>query len=216
MKVILLQDIYKTGVAGEVVDVKAGFARNYLIPRKMAKQAFSSALREHANLMEQVEARRATYDNMLNDLGRQINGVELIFERRASTTGTLYGSVTTQDIADALNEATGIDINRRRISQRSIREVGQFNIPVRLGNEISPNLNVIVIRDGELEEFLAAREKAAEGVVIDPLTLEAVTKDVYIEEIVEETEEEVVEEVAEETEVSEEAAEEASETDETE
>lgn len=207
MKVILLQDIYKTGVAGEVVDVKAGFARNYLIPRKMAKQAFNSALKEHANLMQQVEARRATYDNMLNDLGRQINGVELIFERRASTTGTLYGSVTTQDIADALDKATGIDINRRRISQRSIREVGQFDIPIRLGNEISPVLNVIVIRDGELEEFLAAREKAAEGVVIDPLTLEAVSEQEYVE-----YEEEVVEEVSEEVEETEETSDETNET----
>lgn len=179
MKVIMLQDVYKTGVAGEVVNVAAGFARNYLIPRKMAKKATEAALEEHKALMAEVEARRAQYDNMLNDLARQIDGVELIFERRASTTGTLYGSVTTQDIADALNEKTGIDINRRRISQQSVREVGQFDIPVRLGNEISPNLKVVVIRDGELEEFLAAREEVEEGEIIDPMTMEAVDEEEY-------------------------------------
>jgi large subunit ribosomal protein L9 len=182
MKVILLQDIYKTGVAGEVVDVAAGFARNYLIPRKMAKQASQGSLKEHANLMTQVEARRAQYDNMLNDLARQIDGVELIFERRASNTGTLYGSVTTQDIANALDAKTSIDINRRRISQQPIRELGKFDIPVRLGNEISPNLKIIVIRDGELEDFLAARAKAEASATVAPTTLEAVSEEAYYPE----------------------------------
>lgn len=194
MKVILLQDIYKTGVAGEVVDVAAGFARNYLIPRKMAKQASNSALKEHKNLMEQVAVRRAQYDNMLNDLARQIDGVELIFERRASNTGTLYGSVTTQDIANALDEKTGIDINRRRISQQAIREVGNFDIPVRLGSEISPILKIVVIREGELQEFLKAREGTQEGEIVDPATMEAVSEEEYYaepepaEELVEEPE----------------------------
>jgi large subunit ribosomal protein L9 len=158
MKVIMLQDVYKTGVAGEIVDVADGFARNYLIPRKMAKLATKAAIEENQELMEKVEARRATYNKLLNDLARQIDGVELIFERRASSTGTLYGSVTTQEIADALMEATEIDINRRRISQQSLRELGEFQVPVRLGNEIAPILNIIIVREGELEDFLAARE----------------------------------------------------------
>ena len=162
MKVILLQNIYKHGVAGEIVDVADGFARNYLIPRGMAKQATKSAVKAHTNLMAQVEMRRAQYDNMLNDLARKIDGVELFFERRASPTGTLYGSVTTQDIATALDKATTVDLNRRRISQQPIRELGEYSIPVRLGNEISPMLKIRIFREGgELQEFLAAREAAA-------------------------------------------------------
>ncbi|MCA9890877.1 MAG: 50S ribosomal protein L9, partial [Anaerolineae bacterium] len=78
MKVILLQDIYKHGVAGEVVDVANGFARNYLIPRKMAVQATKNSLRAHKKLTERVEARRAQYDNMLNEVARQIDGAEII------------------------------------------------------------------------------------------------------------------------------------------
>ena len=171
MKVILLQDIYKHGVAGEIVDVADGFARNYLIPRGMARKATQGALKSHSKLMEQVEARRASYENMLNDLARQIDGTELIFERRASPTGTLYGSVTTQEIADSLMEATGVDINRRRISQQPLREVGTSEVAVRLGNEISPILNIIIVREGEMEEFLKAREEAAEGEVVDPAEL---------------------------------------------
>jgi len=163
MKVILLRDIYKHGVAGEVVEVADGFARNYLIPRGMAQKASKSALKAHTKLMEQVEARRAQYENMLNDVARQIDGVELIFERRAASTGTLFGSVTTQDIADALDAKTGIDINRRRISQQSLRELGEYDVPVRLGSEISPVLHIVIVREGELEEFLRERELAAQA-----------------------------------------------------
>lgn len=167
MKVILMRDIYKHGVAGEVVNVADGFARNYLIPRGLAKLATKATIKSHEKLMEQVEVRRATYNKMLNDLARKIDGTELIFERRASSTGTLYGSVTTQDMADALNEKTGVDINRRRISQQGLREIGDFQIPVRLGNEISPVLNIIVVREGELTEFLAKREAAAKAAMAD-------------------------------------------------
>jgi len=159
MQVILLQDLYKHGVAGEVVKVADGFARNYLIPRKMAIQATPAALRQTEAVRENVEARKAQYNNMLNDLARQIDGVELIFGRRAASTGKLFGSVTTQEIADALDEKTGIDINRRRISQQSLREDGTHQVPVRLGNEISPTLTITIVPEDELQNFLAARER---------------------------------------------------------
>ena len=71
--------------------------------------------------------------------------------------------MTTQDIANALDKATTVDLNRRRISQQPIRELGEYNIPVRLGNEISPLLKIRIFREGgELQEFLAAREAAAQ------------------------------------------------------
>ena len=159
MKVILLQDLYKHGVAGEVVKVADGFARNFLIPRKMAIQASDSALRRTENVRKNVDARKAQYSNMLNDLGRQIDGAELIFGRRAATTGKLFGSVTTQEIADELDRVTGVDINRRRISQQSLREIGTHEVPVRLGTEVSPLLKISIIPEDELREFLAARER---------------------------------------------------------
>lgn len=161
MKVILLSDVYKHGVAGEVVEVADGFARNWLIPKKLAAQATPGELKRAAKLREQSEARRAALDGRLNELARQIDGVELLFERRASATGKLFGSVTTQEIADALNKKTGIDINRRRISQTSLREIGTHDVPVRLGTEISPNLKIVIVREGDLENFLARREREA-------------------------------------------------------
>jgi large subunit ribosomal protein L9 len=158
MKVILLQYVYKTGVAGEIVDVADGYARNFLIPRGLAKVATKGALKSHEKLMEQVETRRNALDNQLNEIARRINGVELIFERRASPTGTLYGSVTTQEITDALLAKTGDDINRRRISQQALRELGEYDVAVRLGNEISPLLHIVILREGETQEFLRRRE----------------------------------------------------------
>ncbi len=138
MKVILLADVYKHGVAGEVIDVADGFARNWLLPKSLASKATPGALHQAENLRAQAETRKAVLDQRLNDLARQIDGVELFFGRRASPTGKLFGSVTTSEIAEALNEATGIDINRRRISQTALREIGTHDVPVRLGNEISP------------------------------------------------------------------------------
>lgn len=186
MKVILLQDIYKHGVAGEVVDVADGFARNYLIPRKMAVQATKSALKGHKALTERVEARRAQYENKLNEVARQIDGTELIFERRAASTGKLFGSVTNQEIADALLEATSIDINRRRISQQNIRELGMHEVTVRFGTEITPVLSVIIVREGELQDFLRAREageleEAEEGAEVVEAEAEA-TAEAAVEE----------------------------------
>ncbi|MAU08738.1 MAG: 50S ribosomal protein L9 [Anaerolineaceae bacterium] len=190
MKVILLQDIYKHGVAGEVVDVANGFARNFLIPRKMAVQATKNALRSHKKLTERVEARRAQYDNMLNDVAKQIDGAEVIFERRAASTGKLFGSVTNQEMADELLEVTGVDINRRRISVQNIRELGTHEVPVRIGTDITPNITVTIIREGELAEFLAAREAGeaeefiAEMVeeVAEAVSEEPVVADVFVED----------------------------------
>jgi large subunit ribosomal protein L9 len=141
--------------------VKDGFARNYLIPKKLAVKATEGELKRAAKLREQASARRAALDERLNDLARQIDGVELVFARKASTTGKLFGSVTTSEITDALNEKIGVDINRRRIAQQPIREIGTHMVPVRLGSEISPVLKIVVVNEGELESYLAAQEQQA-------------------------------------------------------
>ncbi len=154
MKVILTSDVYKHGVAGEVVSVSDGFARNYLIPRGLAVQATPGAMKQSTKLRESSKARRAQVENQLNELARQIDGVELVFGRRAGAQGKLYGSVTTQEIAEALLAKTGIDINRRRISQQAIRELGDYDVPVRLGSEFTPALHVLVMREEELDAYL--------------------------------------------------------------
>ena len=157
MKVILLSDVYKHGVAGEVISVADGFARNWLLPQNLARKATPGALRQAETLRSQAAARRAALDHRLNELAHQIDGIELFFGRRASPTGKLFGSVTTSEIAQELFEKTGIDINRRRISQTALREIGTHHVPVRLGSEISPSLQVTVVREEEFDSFMARR-----------------------------------------------------------
>lgn len=167
MKVILLSDVYKHGVAGEVIEVADGFARNWLLPKKLAQKATPAALKQANNLLLHAAARRAALDERLNELGRQIDGVELFFGRRASPTGKLFGSVTTTEIADALNEKTGIDINRRRISQTALREIGTHDVPVRLGSDVSPALKVTIVREEEFASYMAKRAAQAEAPAVE-------------------------------------------------
>ena len=166
MKVILLDYVYKHGVAGEVIDVADGYGRNFLIPKKLAVKATPGELKRATKLREQAAVKRAALENTLNELSYIIDGTELIFGRRAASTGKLFGSVTTQEIADSLMEKSGVDINRRRISQQALREIGTHDVPVRLGTEISPVLKITIVREEELAEFLekrAAAEAAAEA-----------------------------------------------------
>jgi large subunit ribosomal protein L9 len=174
MKVILLDYVYKHGVAGEVIDVADGFARNFLIPRGLAAKATEGELRRAKTLRDQAAAKRAQLEQRLAEVAAIIDGVELVFGRRAAATGKLFGSVTTQEIADELLKKTGVDINRRRISQQGLREIGTHMVPVRMGTENSPVLRVVIVREDELQQYLAARAAEAAGEQAGEQTDEAV------------------------------------------
>ncbi|MEL6268470.1 MAG: 50S ribosomal protein L9 [Chloroflexota bacterium] len=163
MKIILLADVYNHGVAGEVVDVAPGFARNFLIPKGMATKATKSELKRFEKIREKAEARRMEYEGMLNELGRKINGTELMFFRRAASTGKLFGSVTTQEITEELDRVTGVDINRRRISQQGLRDTGMHEVSVRLGSDVAPVLFIRVLPEDQRIEYERQREAIASG-----------------------------------------------------
>jgi large subunit ribosomal protein L9 len=164
MKVILIEDVYKHGVAGEVVNVSDGFARNWLIPRKMAIAATKNNLHQLADLRAKADQNRATYNDRVNSTARRIDGVELVFGVKAGSNNKLYGSITSQMIKDELFKKTGLDINRRRISERPIRELGRYEVPVRMG-DVSPVLRVVVLREEELAAYLASKGLPAEAAV---------------------------------------------------
>jgi large subunit ribosomal protein L9 len=150
MKVILKEDVYKHGVAGEVVNVADGYARNYLIPKGLAIKATSGAFRQADKLRREAAARRARVYNELHGLTEQIEGLEVRFAVKAGSTGKLYGSVTMADIADALKEKLGMEIDRRRVGeQQSLRELGEHLVPVRLASDLTPKVKVIIYREGE-------------------------------------------------------------------
>lgn len=167
MKVILTQYVYKHGVAGEMVDVADGFARNYLLPRKLAVKATQANLDKLGELRSQAATNRADLNDKLGAAARQIDGVELVFGAKAGNNNKLYGSITTQMIAEALFKKTNVDINRRRISDRLLRELGRYRVPVRMGLDFNPNLTIVILREEEVASYLAGQMKGPEFTEVD-------------------------------------------------
>ena len=163
MKVILLDYVYKHGVAGEVIDVADGFARNFLIPRKLAVKASSMELKRATKLRQQATVKRAALENTLNELSYIIDGTELIFARRAASTGKLFGSVTTQEIVEQLR-SKGVEIDRRKIQLKEpIKSLGEYQVPIKLHQEVMAEIKVIVVAAVEPEkEKEPATEEAPE------------------------------------------------------
>ncbi|MBE7511396.1 MAG: 50S ribosomal protein L9 [Anaerolineales bacterium] len=160
MKVILTQYVYKHGVAGEIVNVADGFARNWLIPRKLALPATKANIEKMAELRAKALENRAVISQQINEASAKMNGLEIVFGMRAGTNNKLYGSITSQMIKEKIQELSGVDINRRRISDRNIRELGRFDVPVRMG-DVSPVVHVTVVREEELNDFIARRKAEA-------------------------------------------------------
>ncbi len=176
MKVILTEYVYKHGVAGEVVNVADGFARNYLLPRKLAIKASAANLDKVAELRAKAVQNRAELNSKLSEAAQKIDGTELVFGVKAGNNNKLYGSITTQMLAEALLKKTGVDINRRRISDRSLRELGRYRVPVRMGTDQSPTIDVVILREEEVASYLAGQMKGpelTEVVEAEPPTMDA-------------------------------------------
>lgn len=146
--VLLREDIDELGARGEIVRVKAGYARNYLLPRKLAVEATASNVRqieqERAALLKKEAKEKSSAEGQAD----QLKAVRLSFTRKVGEHGILYGSVTSMDIAEALKER-GYEIDRRRITLReAIKETGEFTVPVRLHREVTVELPVQVTAEG--------------------------------------------------------------------
>ena len=124
MKVLLLKDVYKLGRAGDVKKVADGYGRNFLLPQKLAVLATAGALKQVEKIRSQAEIRRAEQNSELKGLADQINGVTLVFAAKAGETGKLYGSITTQDVATALQEKIRFEVKKQQIDIQPIRNLG--------------------------------------------------------------------------------------------
>lgn len=147
VQVILLKEMENLGEVGEVVDVKAGYARNYLVPRGFAIRATKANLarieeeREHLVAAAEREIEKAT------SLASDIEGQSLNFPVKAGEDGKLFGSVSSSDIADALVEK-GIEVDRRQVQlAEPIKQLGTYKVPVRLSAEVQPEVTVWVVAE---------------------------------------------------------------------
>jgi large subunit ribosomal protein L9 len=149
-KILLREDVDDLGARGEIVRVRSGYARNYLLPRKLAVEATASNVKqieqERAALLKKEATERASAEGQAD----QMRSLVLDFKRKAGEQGALYGSVTSMDIAEALQEK-GYDIDRHRIHLREpLKRLGDFTVPVRLHRQVSIDLQVKVSPEGEM------------------------------------------------------------------
>ena len=170
MQVILLERVAKLGQMGEVVDVKPGYARNYLLPQKKALTASKANIAAFETQKAQLEANNLETRKEAEALGEKLDGQQFIVIRQASDGGSLYGSVTTRDAADAATEA-GFTLDRKQVNiVTPIKELGLHAVAVTLHPEVEVTINLNVARSPEEAELqasgksiqeLAAEEEAA-------------------------------------------------------
>jgi large subunit ribosomal protein L9 len=166
MKVLLLKDVYKLGRAGDVKRVADGYGRNYLLPQGMAVLATAEALKMAERIKEKANIQRAIVNQEMDGVAKQIAGLTLIFPAKASETGKLYGSVTTQMIADAIKAKSGVEVAKRQIDSQPLRMLGEYKVRIRLTVDLIPAIDVIVHREGEAITATTPT-KAAPAVVIE-------------------------------------------------
>ena len=147
MEVILREDIEKVGHRGEVVKVASGYARNFLLPKRLAVLATDSNKKIVEQERDAYLRREAKAKNEAEDLGRMLAGVSITITQRAGEEGHLFGSVTAKDIADAL-ERQNYTIDRRKIQlDEPIKSTGEYKVPVRLHREVTTDLSVNVVAE---------------------------------------------------------------------
>ena len=147
MKVILIEEVPKLGKAGDQVDVAPGFARNFLLPRRLAVEATPQNLRALEQLKAAARQREDRLKREAETVAQQLKGVSLTISRRAGEQDHLFGSVTKMDIAEAL-AARGIRLDRKKIQlEEPIRALGTYTIPIRLRSDVAAEMQVQVVKE---------------------------------------------------------------------
>ncbi len=161
MQVILLSDVEKIGLRGEVVNVARGYARNFLLPRRLAETATPAKVAE----LQKREALRARHEartvEQAQQIAEELTKTVLRFEVKAGPTGSLFGSVTPTDIADELWRAKKIRVDRRKIELDTIKRIGRYEVPIDLFQDVRVEVQTLVVPEGgdlPSDEELAALE----------------------------------------------------------
>jgi large subunit ribosomal protein L9 len=169
MNVILLKDVDKVGLRGDVVSVARGYARNFLFPRRLAEEATKARVAE----LEKRDSQRARHEAKTADeaqaIAAKLGATELRFEVKAGPTGSLFGSVTPTDIADELWATAKVRVDRRKIGIDTIKRIGRYEVPIDVFQDVRVEVRAVVVPEGgelpsdaELEAMEAAERQAAE------------------------------------------------------
>ena len=146
MQVILKQDVEKIGRRGDIIEVSRGYVRNFLAPRGLAEMATPSKLQEVRREMEEAEERDQRMAERANEIAQTLNKSVITIEARTGEDERLFGSVTTANIASAIEKARDVRIDRRRIKlEEPIKSLGTHQVPVQLHGDIEASVKVIVV-----------------------------------------------------------------------
>jgi large subunit ribosomal protein L9 len=160
MKVLLIKDVYKLGRAGDVKRVADGYGRNFLVPQGMAVLATPGAMKTAERIRQKATERRAILNNEMSAVAEVLKNVQISFSARAGETGKLYGSITSQEIVDAIKQKSGVTIKRQQLDMQPLRTLGEHNVRIRLTMDLIPEIKVNVYREGEAEPNLPIEEPA--------------------------------------------------------
>ena len=162
MKILLLKDVYHLGHAGDVKKVADGYGRNYLIPQGYAVLATPGALKQAESIRSKAEVVRKQLNTEMSAVAERINGTWITFASKAGETGKLYGSITSQMVAEKISEKAGVEVDKRMIDIQPIRTLGEHKAHVRLTIDIVPIVNILVHREGETPN-ISENDEAAEA-----------------------------------------------------
>jgi len=175
MEVILLADVEHVGLRGDVVSVARGYARNYLLPRRLAEEATAARVAE-LQKRDTVRARHeAKTAEQAQEIAETLSKTVLRFEVKAGPTGSLFGSVTPTDIADELWNSKKVRVDRRKIETDPIKRIGRYQVPIGLFEDVRVEVNTEVVPEGgelpseeELAEMAAAERTEEEAAAPEP------------------------------------------------
>ena len=165
MRVVFLEDVAGVAQGGDIKEVKNGFARNYLIPQRLATPATKESMLRTGRLTDDAEVKRLKTLADMRELSEELDGTRVNIEMRAGASGRLYGSVTNAIVADEIARLTDREIDRRTIEiPEAIRQTGTYDIRVRLHSEVDAGISLLVYPVGaDPDEFLASLQEAEEG-----------------------------------------------------
>lgn len=164
MKVVLLDDVLNVGDAGEVVEVKNGYARNYLIPQRLAERATKDALNRVELIRRAAETKRARRMSEAAGKFAELSERTLVISMKAGTESRLFGAVTSAMISDEIQRQFSVEIDRRHVMlDEPIKHLGEFNVPLKASADVTGEVRVVVEperKPGELEQQLIEQERA--------------------------------------------------------
>ena len=148
MRVFLLKDVDKVGIAGEIIKTTEGFARNFLIPKKIAVEVTDKNEASFAHRVKTIEHRKEVVESKTSMAAEKIKGAEVVLKRKMHDEGQLYGSISQREIADEVSKKTGVPVSASQVLiEKTIKSKGSYTVTIKLSSKLQPQLKVKIVAE---------------------------------------------------------------------